>query len=169
MESKYREIGNNIRQIRKQEGLTQAELGKRIGRAESSITKYEKGTVEIPLKIIERIASELNVPLEVIFPPKADYENYKTVEKSLEEYLYSLGYDFRGIPASINGDTWFLSYDDEDNSLWRDFREENIITYAVPYKIKAEAFQTIEAFVHFTLQQLAKNSSDFSLDEYNGE
>lgn len=60
-------IGENIRFYRKQKKLTQKELALKIGKTESSIRKYEKGLVEIPLSTIEDIAYSLNVPVEKIY------------------------------------------------------------------------------------------------------
>lgn len=56
-------IGKNIRKYRKNNKLTQSELAKKIGRTESSIRKYEKGIVKIPMSLLEKIAEEFGVEL----------------------------------------------------------------------------------------------------------
>ena len=53
------EIGQSIKQARKRTGLTQLELARIIGKTESSIRKYEKGLVQIPIDVIERISKAL--------------------------------------------------------------------------------------------------------------
>lgn len=55
------QIGERIRNARVKEGLTQKELGGLIGRTESSVTKYERGDIEIPLSIMDKIAGKLKV------------------------------------------------------------------------------------------------------------
>lgn len=54
------EVGANIKKYRKGK-MTQAQLGEKIGKTESSIRKYEKGLVEIPWNVLEQIAKHLNV------------------------------------------------------------------------------------------------------------
>lgn len=50
-----------IKEKRKEKNLTQSELGKLIGKTESSIRKYEKGTINIPMKVVDQIAAALDV------------------------------------------------------------------------------------------------------------
>jgi len=61
-ENRNRAIGNRIRKARKDRGLTQKKLAESIGRTESSISEYEKGTVEAPRSILEGIAAILKIP-----------------------------------------------------------------------------------------------------------
>lgn len=54
--------GTRIRDLRLLAGLSQEELGRRVGVQRAAINKYEKGTVSnIPIVTIERIASTLDV------------------------------------------------------------------------------------------------------------
>lgn len=54
--------GTRIKELRTLSGMSQEELGKRIGVQRAAINKYEKGTVEnIPIKTIEKIASIFDV------------------------------------------------------------------------------------------------------------
>lgn len=46
IELNYRKIGRRIRERRKELGLTQKQLGKKVGLSEASISKYETGKVE---------------------------------------------------------------------------------------------------------------------------
>lgn len=55
-------IGSRIKELRTLNGLSQEELGKRVGVQRAAINKYETGVVEnIPIKTIERIAKALDV------------------------------------------------------------------------------------------------------------
>ncbi len=58
--NKNEQIGLRIKASREKEGLTQKQLGKAIGRTESAIRKYEKGLIEVPLSILEKISHVLN-------------------------------------------------------------------------------------------------------------
>ena len=54
--------GARIKYFRSLYGLSQEELGRRVGVQRAAINKYEKGTVEnIPIKTIERIAKVFDV------------------------------------------------------------------------------------------------------------
>lgn len=55
-------IGERIRELRLLAGMSQEELGKRVGVQRAAIQKYEKGTVSnIPLGTLERLAGVFNV------------------------------------------------------------------------------------------------------------
>lgn len=55
-------MGKRILELRKLNGMSQEELGKRVGVQRAAINKYEKETVEnIPLKTIEKIARVFDV------------------------------------------------------------------------------------------------------------
>ena len=62
-------IGLKIKQKRKECKITQPDLALKIGKTESSIRKYEKGLVNIPTDVLEKIAEALNTtPFELIGP-----------------------------------------------------------------------------------------------------
>lgn len=54
--------GTRIKELRTISGMSQEELGRRVGVQRAAINKYEKGTVEnIPMKTIEKIAAVFDV------------------------------------------------------------------------------------------------------------
>ena len=83
-------IGKKIRQIRKGKKITQKQLANSLGVHESSITKYEKGTTDIPLSKIEKIAEVLKVsPFEIMGP--AYFDNKLDIDKiKTEVEIYEL-------------------------------------------------------------------------------
>ncbi len=58
----YMTIGENIKRIRKEQGITQKQLSELTGIAEATIIRYEKGKFKPNIKQVERIAEALNVP-----------------------------------------------------------------------------------------------------------
>ena len=54
-------IGENIKRARKERGLTQRELGEKIGKKYSTVQKYENGIIEPPISVIRDIAAALGV------------------------------------------------------------------------------------------------------------
>ncbi len=64
------DIAASIRQARKDKGLTQRELGKRVGLPQSHISKIESGTVDLQLSSLAEIARALDLELRLV-PRKA--------------------------------------------------------------------------------------------------
>lgn len=59
-------VGDNIKKLRLEKGLTQKELGDLCGMADSAIRRYESGRGNPTDKTLMRIASALKVPREVL-------------------------------------------------------------------------------------------------------
>ena len=79
----YKIIAENIRFFRKGK-LTQAELGQKIGRSESSIRKYESGLVEIPNSVIELIADALGIDsIDLYFDRSKQDEHIKNMREAM--------------------------------------------------------------------------------------
>lgn len=58
--------GERIREIRKSMGLTQKQLGNKVGIAEQTIGQYERGTLNPKIETLVRIAAALDVnPAEI--------------------------------------------------------------------------------------------------------
>ena len=77
-------VGMNIKAARKKQKMTQKELAELIGYSESSICKYEQGLVEIPMIIIEKIASVLHVPSSELFDFESWEDEFNSVNLSKE-------------------------------------------------------------------------------------
>lgn len=73
--------GTRIKELRTLSGMSQEELGKRIGVQRAAINKYEKGTVEnIPIKTIEKIATIFEVSPNYIVGWNGDESNPLSME-----------------------------------------------------------------------------------------
>jgi transcriptional regulator with XRE-family HTH domain len=89
--------GEKIRAFRMAKGITQKQLGEAIGRTESSIAKYEQGKVEMPMSILEHLASVLSVDVLDI----AEFR--QSIEEANTEKRFTLRIDrnlFNRISAS---------------------------------------------------------------------
>jgi len=63
-------MSNNLRQIRQERGLTQADLARAIGTTQTCVSDIERG-VRRGLPITRRaLSSALTAPIEVLFPPR---------------------------------------------------------------------------------------------------
>lgn len=102
-------VGENIKRIRKERGLTQKKLGTLCGIAEPTIRRYEAGTLNPKLETVEKIASALGVAPPVLMGVEYWDKKYpKIAEESKEyegfiDYLNSLGYIVKDIysPSQI--------------------------------------------------------------------
>lgn len=73
--------GTKIRELRLLAGMSQEELGKRVGVQRAAINKYEKGIVEnIPLQTIEKMAQIFDVSPTYIVGWNDDNTNPLAVE-----------------------------------------------------------------------------------------
>ena len=84
-------IGDKIRIQRKSLGLTQTELGERLGVKTNAVSKWECGRVEdIPMSKVKAMALLFNVPISYLI----DRNTEKTPAPISEsERLYPAGYD----------------------------------------------------------------------------
>ena len=54
-------VGENLKKIRKEKGLTQKELGKLCGMSEAQIGQYENGLRNPKMETLEKIANALDI------------------------------------------------------------------------------------------------------------
>lgn len=84
-------IGENIKKYRKQNKLTQKELGKEIGKSPVTVRHYESGYIEPPTSVLREIAKALDVSFSdlindsgsEIFLPPVTSETAKLIEKAM--------------------------------------------------------------------------------------
>lgn len=63
----FEDFGERLRRLRTAEGLTQAELGRRIGRTVTAISKYESGAMKPTVEVAVELAFALRVSLDELF------------------------------------------------------------------------------------------------------
>lgn len=91
-------VGQNIRAIRNERGLTQKQLGELCGIKEANIRKYELGKANPKIETIEKIAKALGVPIVKIKEDLTWAEHQNTEEaKQLEQSTYL----FEGIVVAL--------------------------------------------------------------------
>lgn len=91
-------IGRLIKRLREQAGWTLEQLGQAIGRDKATVWRYEQGEIEIPPKVLRRIARVFNVP-ERIFEDQQQSNVEKVIYIAKEIPLYS-------VPASAGNGTF---------------------------------------------------------------
>ncbi len=86
------EIGLNIKKGRKRVNMTQQVLADKIGKTESTIRKYENGSIEIPMSVLELIADALDLHILDLLDDRRAFEKYEEYSNSFVTYYKSLGY-----------------------------------------------------------------------------
>lgn len=76
------EIGRKIREARKKKGMTQAELGQKIGTTAAWIWMYENGRRPLYVETLVSISTALEVPFEELFP------NLREMEEAMPDERY---------------------------------------------------------------------------------
>lgn len=71
----FEDFGERLRKLRTAAGLTQAELGSKINRNVTSISKYESGAMQPTLETAVELAFQLKVSLDELF----GYENKSNI------------------------------------------------------------------------------------------
>jgi|SRR5690625_1852268 len=77
-----KEIGKRLKKFRVNKGLTQKELGKRVGVQNNTISAYERGAASLDQDMLFKLSNILDVKVDDFFPEK----HYKTdeLEKALK-------------------------------------------------------------------------------------
>lgn len=73
-------IGENIRRIRKEKGLTQKQLGERLNMTQSAIGQFENNKTSPKIETVDKIASALGVNIVDIME-RFTMEQYKTTSE----------------------------------------------------------------------------------------
>lgn len=83
-----KDIGSRIKERRQQLGMTQAELGKKLGVGKSTICKYEKGVLSnLTMSTQEKMADALRVDIGELFA--TDYRFYVTSGNDFADLISS--------------------------------------------------------------------------------
>lgn len=78
-------IGERIRELRNERGMTQKEVGERAGIAEPTIRRYELGKLNPKFETVQKIAKALEVPTSCVYGMNVqnDVDKQNSVEKML--------------------------------------------------------------------------------------
>lgn len=120
-------IGENIKRIRLQRGLTQNELGYLVGVADTMIRKYELGIANPKPSKLEAIAYALGVNVEVL--KNSDFDNISAMHRLFQLFQKYDGYfdekgnlQFRRLDLSL----WY--------ERWKTYQKELETAKAIPDK-----------------------------------
>lgn len=84
-------LGERIRQLRKEAGWSQAELGEKVGTDSQRISRYETAKITPSLDAIVRIAEILNVSIDHLLVDDVPRRPLHAIEHNLGDRLSALG------------------------------------------------------------------------------
>lgn len=134
----WKTIGEVLKNVRKERGLTQEQLAKLIGKSKRTIQHYESGQTEIPQDVLIKISSKLQTTKLFIYMQEIFNENIKTlceikeeeskiaieISEKCPEFFDYLG--ILGIDVKLEDDGFLFSFDDTN--------EGQIIMYTLSVK-----------------------------------
>ena len=102
-------IGKKIKEARNKASITQQCLADKINKTESSIRKYEKGLVDIPLNVLNKIADALDVSVNDLLSennltaPTDKFYEWESFSDATQKFVRIL--DILGYQVSLKADT----------------------------------------------------------------
>lgn len=97
----YVDFGKLVRAHRQRLGLTQDQLGERVGLSRTSITNIEQGRQKILLHQLFRLAESLEISPDLLLPTKLAGESDRHIDQKLPKHLTDREKDWvRGIVVS---------------------------------------------------------------------
>jgi transcriptional regulator with XRE-family HTH domain len=86
-ESFRKRLGRRLAQLRRDAGLTQAQLADGVGIAFESISRHERGTTLLGLSRLREVAGVLGVDVRDFFPPANDEPDRQAALSALDDLL----------------------------------------------------------------------------------
>ncbi len=136
------EVGMRIKQQRKSKKMTQQQLGDTIGKAEVTIRQYEKGLIEIPTSVLQKIADTLEISLSSLMGIQNESEEDRH-NKSLQfnKMLITMGYS--------------LQRDDPEHKPFLYTPDGSV--YILSNDDLRKLQNSTEAFINYTIQDILKD------------
>lgn len=95
-------VGENIKRIRKEKGLTQSELGRKLGISQTMIVQYESGRRNPKIETVQKIANALQVPISEIYERNSlSKDNLSDIGKRIAFYRKQCGYSQRELAEKL--------------------------------------------------------------------
>ena len=100
------DFGKILQKLRKEKGLTQEQLARRINKESSIISRYEKGLQNPTFETVKEFAAIFNVSMDYLLgreqflTPKDEKDISKILDQTKQQLLSQEGLMFDGDPAS---------------------------------------------------------------------
>lgn len=160
-------VGENIRKIRIERGLTQKELGEKCGIADSAIRRYELGRANPKLETLEKLANALNCDITDLADSESRLSNYIDLSILSEKQITSL-LTFETNTQKKQADTFkrIKKYNEEIENIF--FYKQKLLSYfdELNQNGKQKAIEQLEMLTkipEYTIEHTIEYTHD---DEY---
>ena len=153
--------GENIKKYRKKRGLTQKELGQLCGIAETTIRRYELGSLNPKYETLEKIAKALDIEVSDLIPlspfqyKESLYDERYKINTFLEK-IESLGYTINRLE---NNEQNTINIYSKNGKQYISLDEEKLFSI----------MKEIDKYLLFQLEQLFKNNGNENVDISNSD
>jgi transcriptional regulator with XRE-family HTH domain len=138
------QIGNEVRHLRKELGLTVAELGASAGISTGMLSKIETGSISASLGTLNALSKALNVPLSRFFRETEERRDCSFVKAGsgmkIERRGTKSGHNYQLLGHSIHGDVGvepYLITLNEDAEPYSNFRHAGVeMIYMLTGKVR---------------------------------
>lgn len=83
-------LGNRIKLLRKEQGITQEQLADCLNVSRQSITGYENDGVEPSLSVLIKIADRFNISLDYLLGRTEEKHNINLLNEDTKEFLFKI-------------------------------------------------------------------------------
>lgn len=157
-------IGSRIKEIRKQQKMTQAELGSFIGKKEVTIRKYENGSIEVPLNVLHDIAKSLNTSIANLMGIDVDTVVYSPELGAIARKMHT-HYDY---VAGITTDKIFERYNFKDLLEHLNFDDISTRISYLPEEVQVAIYNALSKYISLPFEDwyfMKANISNYELDK----
>ena len=154
-------LGENIKQLRKNKGLTQKKLGELIGVKAITIRKYESNEREPNLITLNKIADALGVTINDLLNDTEPNFGVELTKSTNKNYYSNLSLEELRDLIKTKSDNKILDIDKIKNLSYEEMEEFfNSLSEINPMKFKLQHY--IDNFDDFTIEDLIDISNDFA-------
>jgi transcriptional regulator with XRE-family HTH domain len=167
-------LGLKIKALRKEKKITQQQLADKIYKTESSVRKYEKGLVEIPVSVLFQISDALNVSIWELIGVDRNYarseaytyeelgDMYENEDEKKKGQLYrdiinqeqDQYYDILKQMKQLNYGYYYISTHD---IVYAFITHDNKV-FKVPIDTLENLRRDLQSYLEFKIQETLKNS-----------
>lgn len=151
-------IGEKIRMVRKDAGLTQTKLAERMGVTKQTVHLYERGEINPKIDTVVKFAEALKVPVEYLVGTQSDrVHRWVSVKERLPEF----DDDEPFVRCMVNVIRWCEGWTGPWNQPEPDLNEEEF-TAAAAYNPEQKTFTVYDGFGGSMVINALLDPNDFS-------
>ena len=155
-------IGDSIKRIRTQKGMTQKQLGDLLGVSVQTVSAYESGRRRPKMETIERFADALGIVVSSLYsdPEEANDVAQRLINSSSESFQARLLRAIEDLGAEISYEGYVRggSTAEENNKLRDEFLPRIAKFYDIPEEVLKENFGEYQECHDFDMVEMANFS-----------